>query len=1373
MDLSSEPRSLKRQRSPSPAPPPRHAQTQLPHFHELNTKQQRHPQPLPHHHHPHSARNDDAESYSRSIHSRSHSSAYSQHHSDSEREDHDIDAAAPSPRQARSPYATSDLRGSPSIALDHTASPSSRTHPLIAPRPAPSAASVTSASASSARYLGQHHHVIGHASTPYSGLVHPSSHPYPATSSSRHNNNDATSSPSAPQSHRPRSPLQHPTEAAPSTPSQSSAKPARALTTLGSSHLSDLKSDLASIISPHQRASSSPSSQSPTNSGRNMDAPASVRRDDTLNASSAEPPGSASSTPQVKKEHPSTPSEKPRGGQACLECRLAKVRCLPSDDEGSCQRCQRFSFECLFVQHKRGRKPKSKLQGRDLTLLAEAAYATNASPVQQNARLGARKSASASSITASATNPVKTGSASSAASPGVRWSSAPDSAFPAPPYSADHNGMAAPYADARQSMDLDEDTRRAVSPTSGFFSKKQPLSAFAPPPDSRNALDPKNLFGVDVRRMTQAMQQAMRSLERRRGAPYTLVTNNMITSVEGNDDDANSELGATPPPPGTTTAADTNAANESFELIAEQPLTLRVMLKPFEVSDQPDCGTPGIVADDRNPLATQCTQPKFDDPITEGILTEPAARALFDLFMHDCNAWSGVFDPSLHTHDFVRKRSSFLYTVLLYVGSRYSKRPAAQHLIMRAQRNEHVPESDWDLAYEDPLTDRSPKAADEYALQIRRRIHDQARQHAASAFVDGDRTVLCCQAFFILASWKPLDDGLSVIQVGYAFRLAMDIQLHAEMPSCVKPNESTLDQAGRQRYEAVQRRFRNRQRTFLMLFVQDKSQQISNKITTHSISADNVLIRRCQTWWKNDGSIPTDAFVCASTDLRRIQGKYVELYDRIEALTSATSDGPSIMMPAFLSDLYEWNARWHEALGLREDAADEEAQPDDPVAYQRRCQRLCLKLWKDNIKTYVSSLVLKSSLKQAALQEHQEIVRNHHRRSTTREKEERDSVSGRSHLSSGLDPGMVNLMAMPAFWPCVEGARGVLETLCALPPQRLLSAPDATIMQTTHAAVLLCSLATVKSQPPLGPGYLRSNIQLIDQTSAACRRASITEEDTVLHVAKYLESLLRPRNAVPRHAAGAGADRRSAGKASHGAPAGKAGNAGESATALGGQSSLFGNANGGGGSAAFGSGGNGGGAGGNGNDGVGALNGGAMAGGATSTLGGSGFAQSTNFTLLSNNTDMFYSGNISGAQTASGAPARWFNGGSANSTAGAAPGQDNGGGLFFNNGSSFDREGLDAIAAAAAVAQQNGGTGATGMDMAGVGWSSTMGHPPPWNSLMFSGGSGGQGVGEYAGNGGVFQQQQQQQQQQQPAEPQQYKDPADETLRMLLRFLDG
>ena len=221
-------------------------------------------------------------------------------------------------------------------------------------------------------------------------------------------------------------------------------------------------------------------------------------------------------------------------------------------------------------------------------------------------------------------------------------------------------------------------------------------------------------------------------------------------------------------------------------------------------------------------------------------------------------------------------------------------------------------------------------------------------------------------------------------------------------------------------------------------------------------------------------------------------------------------DGPSVVLPAFISDLFEWHSRWTNALNLPEDLDDID-DLSDPDVYKRKCQRTTLGLWGNNIKTYVSSLALKYSLKQAAQQEHLELSRMH-RRSTTLSTDDRDSASARSsHLLHA--PGVVNLMAMPAFWPCVEGARGVLEALNKLPADRLLTMPDATVLQTTHAAVLLCSLATVKAQPPLGVGYLKTTINLIDRTSAAFRRASISPDDTVYHIALYLESLLRPRDA--------------------------------------------------------------------------------------------------------------------------------------------------------------------------------------------------------------------------------------------------------------------
>ncbi|PWN54259.1 hypothetical protein IE53DRAFT_383172 [Violaceomyces palustris] len=771
---------------------------------------------------------------------------------------------------------------------------------------------------------------------------------------------------------------------------------------------------------------------------------------------------------------------KPRGGQACLECRLAKVRCLPSPDSdaNSCQRCQRFNFECLFVQHKRGRKPKSKLAGRDLSLLAEAATASpanvQATSYKSHARLTSQGQPAGPSSRHAQSQSQSDFSPGSAFSPPLRDEFAASSR-------ADTGSMAIDPSLTSEGADAD------------------------------TPATPRHVLGVDLVRMTRAMHQAMRSQDRRRGAPYTLVSIDNNPALESSE--RNSATGTAEP-------QDTNVINESFELIAEQPLTLSVMLKPFEICENPVTDDRRKLHDDRMTSGAQ-QRDELNDPVTSGILTEAAARSLFDLFMLHANGWSEVFDPALHTHDWVRRRSSFLYSTMLYVGARFSKDPAGQGLegVREWKRRLGMEDSDYlspnsastpgqTTAGDGHLMTRGEEELLEYARYIRQQLQVQARDHAARAFVDGDRTVACCQAFFLLASWKSLDDGLSVIQCGYAFRLAMDIQLFAEMPQSIKP-KGMLDVASQQRFEAVQRRFRNRQRTFLMLFVQDKTQQISNKITTHSISAENPLIRMCQVWHRKAGAIPGDAYVSASVDMRRIQAKYVELVDRMEALSGMQGEGPNILLPAFISELGEWWQRWLDALGLKPMPGQEEEDPAFPN--RKQCRRSNMKFWKDSVKLHIASSILKYSLKQAAMTESKG-------RKADRDEDGWSPQEGGDDSSAALvtEGGAYNLINMPAFWPCVEGARGVLHAINSMPPERLLTTPDSTALQTTHAAVLLCSLATVKSVPPLGKGYISSTIQLIDKTSAAFRRASISPDDTVVHIARYLESLLRPLDAVEK-----------------------------------------------------------------------------------------------------------------------------------------------------------------------------------------------------------------------------------------------------------------
>lgn len=61
------------------------------------------------------------------------------------------------------------------------------------------------------------------------------------------------------------------------------------------------------------------------------------------------------------------------------------------------------------------------------------------------------------------------------------------------------------------------------------------------------------------------------------------------------------------------------------------------------------------------------------DPVAAGILDESNAKVLFDLVFLRLNPFVNLFDPALHTPDYVRSKSPFLFTVLLTAGCKFFK----------------------------------------------------------------------------------------------------------------------------------------------------------------------------------------------------------------------------------------------------------------------------------------------------------------------------------------------------------------------------------------------------------------------------------------------------------------------------------------------------------------------------------------------------------------------------------------------------------------------------------------------------------------------------------------------------------------------------
>ncbi len=61
------------------------------------------------------------------------------------------------------------------------------------------------------------------------------------------------------------------------------------------------------------------------------------------------------------------------------------------------------------------------------------------------------------------------------------------------------------------------------------------------------------------------------------------------------------------------------------------------------------------------------------DPVSAGIIDESNAKVLFDLVFLRLNPFVNLFDPALHTPDYVRSKSPFLFTVLIMAGCKFFK----------------------------------------------------------------------------------------------------------------------------------------------------------------------------------------------------------------------------------------------------------------------------------------------------------------------------------------------------------------------------------------------------------------------------------------------------------------------------------------------------------------------------------------------------------------------------------------------------------------------------------------------------------------------------------------------------------------------------
>jgi hypothetical protein len=111
------------------------------------------------------------------------------------------------------------------------------------------------------------------------------------------------------------------------------------------------------------------------------------------------------------------------------------------------------------------------------------------------------------------------------------------------------------------------------------------------------------------------------------------------------------------------------------------------------------------------------------DPVSAGIMDEEQARLLFDLLFLRLNPFINLFDPALHSVNYVRSKSPFLFTVLLMAGCKFFK-----------------PE----------LFKQCQKLANDFA---------------GKAFIEAWKSVEVVQAFACLTYWKDPDDNVIMIHL--------------------------------------------------------------------------------------------------------------------------------------------------------------------------------------------------------------------------------------------------------------------------------------------------------------------------------------------------------------------------------------------------------------------------------------------------------------------------------------------------------------------------------------------------------------------------------------------------------------------------------
>ncbi|OAT10031.1 hypothetical protein BDBG_05713 [Blastomyces gilchristii SLH14081] len=258
----------------------------------------------------------------------------------------------------------------------------------------------------------------------------------------------------------------------------------------------------------------------------------------------------------------------------------------------------------------------------------------------------------------------------------------------------------------------------------------------------------------------------------------------------------------------------------------------------------------------------------MNDPINLNLVDLLTAQDLFDGFFNYMNPFIFQFDPRLHTLKYIRTRSSFLFSALLSAAAKIFR----------------------------------PSLYD--------KLHEHVERILKEILSTGQISTEIVQGICLLTYWKEPSDSRAWLLVGYAIRAAIEMGWHKFKPSC--PDSSASSMRESRESELEMRELRSKERSWLMLFVYDRS--VSLQLGKPWMIQMDPLIRSAEHWHQHVYAVPgCDQIMSAFVQLRILGSEILELFWIDPVATTAQSIIKiEVILKLFNGDLDRWEAKWYQ-----------------------------------------------------------------------------------------------------------------------------------------------------------------------------------------------------------------------------------------------------------------------------------------------------------------------------------------------------------------------------------------------------------------------------------------------------------------------------